>query len=342
MRTGHSLLLTLLLAGCAVTPPAGSPAPGAADAVSPGTAGIAVAPGVTLVPGRFVPGTQPDGNTVILRGTDGLVVIDTGRHPEHLARVFDVLRGEDGEVAAIVNTHWHLDHAGGNADLRAVYPQVPVLASDAVEAALGGFLADYRAQLQSMVGAPGDATPAQIDAWTSEIARIDQADALRPTRALDGVSELALAGRSVRIGVERDAVSGGDVWVLDRATRTLVAGDLVTLPVPLLDTACAAGWQRALAKLDALDFADLVPGHGAPMDRAGFATYRQAFDRLLACAASTAPSATCKAQWQADAGSLIPPADATLAASLLDYYLDQVLRAPPARRDRYCKAAKNR
>ena len=48
-----------------------------------------LAPGVDLLPGRFVKGTQPDGNTVILRGRTGLVVVDTGRHPEHTQGVID-------------------------------------------------------------------------------------------------------------------------------------------------------------------------------------------------------------------------------------------------------------
>jgi len=30
----------------------------------------------------------------------------------------------------------------------------------------------------------------------------------------------------------------------------LIAGDLVTLPVPFLDTACPNGWRKALDTLD--------------------------------------------------------------------------------------------
>lgn len=45
-----------------------------------------LAAGVELVRGRFVPGSQPDGNSVVLRAPGGLVVIDTGRHAEHTWR----------------------------------------------------------------------------------------------------------------------------------------------------------------------------------------------------------------------------------------------------------------
>ena len=139
----------------------------------------------------------------------------------------------------------------------------------------------------------------------------------------------------MHLGLERDAVSGGDVWLFDPATRTLVAGDLVTLPVPLFDTACSAGWQDALRRLDDVDFVKLVPGHGAVMDHARFRIYRGAYDRLLACAASDAPADACKAGWLMCA-NIDPGAGSRAAGPLLDYYVTQVLRADFARRDKYC------
>jgi glyoxylase-like metal-dependent hydrolase (beta-lactamase superfamily II) len=325
MHSVGRFALLVLLAGC-VAVPARAPLPG-----------TPIAQDVALLPGTFVPGQQPDGNSVLLRGTHGLVVVDSGRHARHTQQIIDAARASGLPVVAIVNTHWHLDHVAGNAALRAAFPRAEVIASDAIGAALHGFLADYRAQLQGLVAQPGTATPETVAAWREEIGRIDAGARLAPTRIVTDAQAMALAGRRVRIGLERNAVSGGDVWLVDAATRTLVAGDLVTLPVPLFDTACSAGWQAALQRLQAQEFALLVPGHGAPLDRAQFATYRAAFDRLLACAASDAPAATCKVGWRRDAGALVPARDAALADSLLDYYIPHVLRAPPERRSRYCR-----
>ncbi len=313
-----------LLAGCAATPARIEPP------------GDAVADGITLLPGRFVAGEQPDGNSVLLRGREGWIVVDTGRHAGHTTRITTAAQATGLPVAAIVNTHWHLDHVAGNAALREAYPDAPVYASDAIGEAMRGFLADYRAQLQELVARP-DAPAESVAAWRAEIARIDAGERLAPTRVVADTPELHIAGRRVRLARERNAVSGGDVWLFDPATRTLVAGDLVTLPVPLFDTACLPGWRASLARLAATDFTLLVPGHGAPLDRDGFATYRKAFDDLLECAAGNAPAAACKAGWLRDAGALVPPADLELAGSLLDYYIPHVLRAPPARRDRYCR-----
>ena len=122
-----------------------------------------LAPGVNLLPGRFVKGTQPDGNTVILRGRTGLVVVDTGRHPEHTQGVIDFANAAHLPVVAIVNSHWHLDHLGGNAMLRKAFPGVRVYASAAFADARNGFLASYRGQLEDMVHKTPD--PAAQKPW---------------------------------------------------------------------------------------------------------------------------------------------------------------------------------
>lgn len=322
------LVVLLLLAGCTAQAPRPPSAP---------LPGEPVATDITVLRGRFVAGEQPDGNSVLLRGPSGLVVFDSGRHAAHAQRLIDAARASGQPIVAIVNSHWHLDHVSGNAALRAAFPQAGVYASDAIRSAMGGFLADYRAQLVDML-AKTPASDPQVVAWREEVARIDAGATLFPTHVVDAPRDVALAGRPVHLGLERNAVSGGDVWLFDRSTRTLLSGDLVTLPAPLLDTACAPGWRAALARLDALPFDTLVPGHGAPMTHAQFATWRTAFDHLLTCAASDAQAGSCKAAWLRDAGSLTAPDDATLASGLLDYYVSQVLRAPASRRDRYCHA----
>ena len=203
-----------------------------------------------------------------------------------MQRIIDAARAARLPVVAIVNSHWHLDHVSGNAALRDAYPHAQVYASNAIAGAMRGFLADYREQLQAMLDkAPADSADAL--GWREEIARIDSGAKLFPTIPVMASQPLTLAGRPVQLGLETNAVSGGDVWMLDRRTGVLAAGDLVTLPAPLLDTACADGWREALGRLDAVGFTTLVPGHGAPMDHAGFKRYRAAFDNLLTCAAGT-------------------------------------------------------
>src|SRR4051812_8388905 len=84
--------------------------------------------GVRLISGTFTPGTQPDGNSVIFDAPHGLIVVDTGRHPSHTQKIIDAARASGKPIKAIINSHWHLDHIGGNRLIRSAYPDVRVYA----------------------------------------------------------------------------------------------------------------------------------------------------------------------------------------------------------------------
>jgi len=169
-----------------------------------------------------------------------------------------------------------------------------------------------------------------------DIALIDQGQRLLPDQTLDAARTVDLIGRPLQIGFERDAVTAADLWVYDPASHVLAAGDLVTLPVPFLDTACTPGWRAALAHLEAQPFEQLVPGHGAAMSRADFQTWRRGFDGLLACAASPAEEEQCISGWTQAMGSLLPAAQVPRAHDVLMRTLGQQLRSAPERRDRFC------
>jgi glyoxylase-like metal-dependent hydrolase (beta-lactamase superfamily II) len=335
-KTSFAPAMAAVLSACTASAPVRTaettPAPAIVATPSIGTV---LADGVTLIPGGFDPGRQPDGNTVIFRGPQGLVVLDTGRHVEHSQQILDYAAQSRQPIVAVVNSHWHLDHISGNPRLRAAYPALTVYASSGIEGAMSGFLANSRKQALQILAKPGD--PAMQAEVRTDLATIDSGKALYPDVIIDASGERVLAGRALLIGYESNSVTAGDVWLFDPATRVLAAGDLVTLPAPFFDTACPAHWQAALAKLDRIDFTTLVPGHGAPMSRADFAGYRHAFDGLLACAASAASKDECLDGWQRDAAAFLPTeSDKKLARVLLDYYLDGILRGDAKKNAALC------
>lgn len=295
---------------------------------------VTVAPGVDLIPGNFVPGSQPDGNSVIVRARDGLVVIDTGRHAAHTQKILDYAKAANLPIKAVINSHWHLDHIGGNPRVRAAFPDVQIYASGAIDEAMRGFLANYRKQLEGAIAQLKD--DAQIKAWRDEIALIDAGRAMYPNVTIARTQTRRIAGSDFVLYLESHAVTAGDVWLFDPKTRVLAAGDLVTLPVPFLDTACPARWNDALGNLARADFKTLIPGHGAPMSRAQFATYRTAYTNLVACAAGDKSKTVCAEGWLADAKPLLADSDPIFVRRLLDYYIDNALRAPKAQRDKLC------
>jgi glyoxylase-like metal-dependent hydrolase (beta-lactamase superfamily II) len=297
---------------------------------------LPVATDVELIPGTFAPNRQPDGNSVIFRTPDGLVVMDTGRHVEHTQRILDYAKTLNLPIKAIVNSHWHLDHVGGNTRVRAAYPDVQVYASDAIEEAMGGFLANYRKQLEGAIAQSKDET--QINSWRDEIAIIDAGQTLYPNVKIVKSGKQRIAGHDFVLHLASHAVTAGDVWLFDPKSRVLAAGDLVTLPVPFLDTACPAQWKTALDDVAHVDFKTLIPGHGAPMQRGQFETYRKAYGNLVACATSPKEKVNCIDGWLADAKPLLGDADPHFVKTLVDYYVDNSLRAPRAQLDRFCGA----
>ena len=273
-------------------------------------AALLVTPGVHLIRGEFVPGSQPDGNTVILEAPDGLIVIDTGRHASHTNQIIEFAARSKKPVKAIINTHWHLDHVGGNILLRREYPDVEIYGSNAIEEARKGFLASYRRQLDQIIRRTDDAEKQKP--FRAEAALIDAGAQLVPDVVVTTSGARTIAGRKLRINVASHATTAADVWVFDPATKVLVAGDLVTLPTPFLDTACPSGWQRALGEVAKVRFETLIPGHGAPMTREQFDVYRTAFDKFVEC--------KCTEGWVKHAAPLLEGTDEKFTRMLGDYY----------------------
>jgi glyoxylase-like metal-dependent hydrolase (beta-lactamase superfamily II) len=300
-----------------------------------------IAPDTYLIEGKTTPNSQPDGNSIVIVAPKGLIVFDTGRHKEHTQQILDFAHTQTQPIAAIINSHWHLDHVGGNPLLHAAFPDIVVYASSAIDGARKGFLADYRAHLVTEIAqsanGPLPAKPPEGQAsMRAEIALIDEGAALGPTDVITKSTALNIAGRHLEFHLETHAVTAGDVWVLDPGTHVLLAGDLVTLPAPFFESACPGGWRTSLAHLAKAPFDWLVPGHGAPMQRHAFDTYRKAFSDLLACAAGDATKNTCIDGWINDASELIRSDDVSYARTLIGYYVDNYLRHPTERIRQFC------
>ena len=291
-----------------------------------------------LIPGQIDPEGRkgPDGNSVFLDAPEGLILIDTGRHPEHSAALLAYARERGRPVAAIVNTHWHLDHSTGNTEIRAAFPNAPLYTSNAIENALTGFLAEGRRTMQERLAAGG--VP---ETRRAEVARfldtMEHPERLRPTRPVTGAGMQTIAGRRLQVNLAAHAATEGDVWIYDPEARLAVVGDLVVGLVPFMDTACAEGWRAALDRIAATPFTTLIPGHGEPMDRTAFLAWRAAFNAIVDCGRSDRPRADCIAGWRRDAARFIPAGSERVAEGLAGHYLDSRLRSSSEERARYCR-----
>jgi len=200
-----------------------------------------------------------DVNVTLIRGSGGLVIVDT--HSSSVAArqvVDDVRRLGVGPVTHVVNTHEHFDHTFGNAELRASYGDVPIHATDV--AASRTVEAGERAKRTYGVD-PADPRGPEIvetpivvaDTTFSSVATIDLDDRL---------VELAHPGRGH---------TGGDLVVRVPDADVLLAGDLVeeSAPPAVGPDSFLSEWPQTLEVVIRMLTAStiVVPGHGRPVGR---------------------------------------------------------------------------
>ena len=282
-----SLILTAAIAATAAEAPQAPPA-------------RELASGVYLQPGGFLPGRGPDGNSVLFEGPDGLIVIDTGRHVWHSDALIAFARERRRSIAAIVNTHWHLDHSSGNGRIKAAFPAAHLYTTSAIDRVIapGGFLARNLEGARGMVGSEMDEVQREeVEIFIDTMAH---SAALRPDVVLERSQRMRIGGRRFDVHITDGAVTDADVWLYDRRSRIAVIGDLVTLPSPFFETACPERWRAALDEVWATPFQLAVPGHGEPMTRDKFALWRSAYGAFIDCAHGESAASECAAAWSRD------------------------------------------
>jgi glyoxylase-like metal-dependent hydrolase (beta-lactamase superfamily II) len=298
-----------------------------------------LAPGIELLRGAILPGRGPDGNTVVFDAPEGLVIIDTGRHDWHSDAILALARDRKRPIAAIVNTHWHLDHTSGNGRLKAAFPDARVYSTNAIDRALaeGGFLARNLGSTKAMLDDPkiGDVQKEEIRVFMATMA---ESDVLRPDVVIAADGPRAIGGREFDFHVTNGAVSDADVWLFDRGSGIAVIGDLVTLPSPFFETACPDRWREALDAVWAVPFTTAIPGHGEPMDRAQFDAWRGSFNEYMDCVTGSAEPGQCAATWVVGIAQFLGSDEGArkTARAYAEYYVGMLREAAGKSAD--CKA----
>ena len=280
--------------------------PAAAQAVAP----VApfeprqLAPGVRLlaVPADFV--GPAIGNVTLIEQRDGMVMIDTGGLIGDGRRVAAYVRSITRKpVKAVVITHWHGDHPGGIAAIRAAWPRAEVISTaktrdnllgpggteewlprpDTAHEVryinhLSGALASLRTLLADPATEPARRARAEtgIRNFNERMADVSGTHYVLPTRTFTDRLLLDDPERPVELLFLGKANTDGDAVAWLPRERIVVTGDVVVAPTPFGFFSFPGEWLGVLGKLKALDFTLLVPGHGEPQADAAY------LDRLIA------------------------------------------------------------
>ncbi|MBB4614969.1 quinoprotein relay system zinc metallohydrolase 1 [Novosphingobium taihuense] len=231
-------------------------------------------------------------NSAIIATDAGAVLFDPGVSREHglaLGALAQRLTGK--AVGRVYVSHLHPDHAMGAA---------------AFDPAIVHALPATRAELERDGEGFSDAMYRLLADWMKGTAVV-----LPQGDLSDGQAEFG--GRKFRL-LALKGHSGGDLALLDEATGTLIAGDLVFHDrAPSTPHASLPDWRKSLDVLAALPHRLLLPGHG-PIDRDGsaIAQTRDWLDWLEA----TLRDSVAQGFDMSEAGELpIPPRFAALKAA---------------------------
>ena len=210
-----------------------------------------VEPGLFVHRGRVALADQGNagdiGNIVFVVGEEGVAVIDAGGSRGLGEAVVAAVRAAtDRPIRFLVLTHYHPDHVFGGTALADAGAEV--LAHERLTDALGARAGSYLEQGRRQVGA---------GFIGSEAPRVD--------RTVASTEVLDLGGRVLELRAWPVAHSEADLTVMDRATGTLIAGDLLFEEhLPTLDGSLG-GWLAVLDALEGLEAGQVVPGHGGPL-----------------------------------------------------------------------------
>jgi len=187
------------------------------------------------------------GNIAFVVGEAAVAVIDAGGSRGLGEAVVAAVRAAtDRPIRYLVLTHFHPDHVLGGTALADAGAEV--LAHEGLPDALGMRADSYLEQGRRQIGA---------SFIGSEAPRVD--------RLVAGTEVLDLGGRVLELRAWPLAHTEADLTVLDRATGTLIAGDLVFDDhLPTLEGSLD-GWLGVLDTLEGLDADWVVPGHGGPL-----------------------------------------------------------------------------
>lgn len=184
----------------------------------------------------------------LVDGTEKAAVIDTGTGFGHLKKVIEALTEHPYFV---LNTHGHLDHAGGTSDFEEVYISEKdffMIEPEYVSKEKDRFLAKAKAE----TGFYGEGYLKEC--WTP--------GTFAPKPLLDH-QIFNLGGRTLEV-LYTPGHTPGSVVFLDRENRLLFAGDsVVSTPILIFDTYSSSVQELrdGLKRLDQEDFELIFPGH---------------------------------------------------------------------------------
>ncbi|WP_296598710.1 MBL fold metallo-hydrolase [Phenylobacterium sp.] len=233
---------------------------------------------------------QPIGNVTLIEQSDGLVLVDAGGSPGAGRRIVEMIRALSAKpVKAVVITHWHGDHPQGLSEILKAWPAARTIATAPTQAhlrdpttmntpAASDPVADatFQKQVQGFAAyarqmAATATTRGNAAGWLATERLFNQysldmkgATTIAPAESFAERLDIADARTPIELHFFGRANTDGDAVVWLPTQKIVVAGDIIVAPFPFGFGSYPADWLTTLARVRALPFRTLIPGHGTP------------------------------------------------------------------------------
>lgn len=216
------------------------------------------------------------GNIAVLTGGDGKLLVDAGITASK-PRILEALAGLGNKpVRTLINTHWHFDHADGNAWLSA--EGAAILAHE-----------NTRDHLL---------TAQRVDDWDFDFPASPLS--ATPSEVMTDSLSLDFGGETLRLQHHPSAHTDGDIAVTFSKADIIHAGDLYWNGIyPFIDYSTGGGINGTIGAAEAIlaqagRDTIIIPGHGHPVsNRSELEAYRDMLvairDRVAAAKAQGKP-----------------------------------------------------
>jgi len=229
---------------------------------------------------------HPEPNVLIVINDEDVLVVDSSMLPSTARTIISEIRKLTPKpVRYLVNTHWHDDHVFGNGVFREEWPGIQVIShvrtrDDAAKEAFGAIKTDVENNKATMAkfgeylrtgngpnGSPlseerrhrVEATLRLLKKYADEIPHLKES---LPDLTFDGSLTLQAGSRTIRVEYLGRGNTRGDIVVYLPSEKIVASGDLVVAPVPFGIGSYYAEWADTLGKLQQLDAATILIGHG--------------------------------------------------------------------------------
>ncbi len=225
------------------------------------------------------------GNSIAIVGDDGVLIVDSGNLPVMTRRqIAEVRKLTDKPVRYLVNTHWHPDHTLGNAEYRAAFPNIVIVSTAATRMNMVARMPVYFDQMRSFAptdtlmrkmlaeGKTPKGTPLSeaqrvmwklnVDDYAEFFPEVMKGRLEAPNLVFDDSLTIMLGARAVKIVHPGRGNTAGDAYIYVPDAKTVMTGDLLTMPAPFAFGSFLGDWVKDLDQVKSLNATSIVPGHG--------------------------------------------------------------------------------